>query len=322
MRRREFITLLGGAVAAWPVAAGAQQGSMPMIGYLSSSVSTNSMSAFRKGLGEMGYVEGKNVAIEYRIAERYDQLPALAADLVRRRVSVMVAQALPAALAAKAATNAIPIVFSVADDPVRLGLVASLARPQGNLTGVDIFSVEVVAKRLGLLHVLVPKAALIAIIINPANTNTQSIAGQVMEAVRAAGLQGGLFTATSIAEIDAAFANLARERADAVFIAPDSYFASRRVQFAMLAARYAIPAAYFNRDFVEAGGLMSYASDIADSFRLVGVYAARILKGAKPGDLPVMQSAKFELVLNLHTAGMLGLEIPPSLFAIADEAIE
>jgi putative ABC transport system substrate-binding protein len=326
MRRRDFITLLG-AAAAWPLAARAQQRTLPMIGYLDA---TNMdldprMPMFRQGLGEAGFIEGRNVAIEYRSANgQYSRLPALAAELVRRQVDVIVAPgSAPAALAAKAATATIPVVFGVADDPVKLGLVTSFARPEGNVTGVDIFSVEVVAKRLSLLHALVPKAARIAVLVNPANTqNGDAMVGEISRAASAMGLQIELLKAGAIGEIDAAFAALTREHADALFVAPDAFFFTRRAQFVTLSARYAIPAAYFVHDFVEAGGLMSYGTDVKDSWRQVGIYAGRILKGVKPADLPVMQSSKFEFTINLHTARLLGIEVPPSLLAIADEVVE
>jgi putative ABC transport system substrate-binding protein len=326
MRRRRFIALLGGAAAAWPLVARAQQPAMPTIGYLdaTSSSADPRMQMFRQGLGEAGFVEGRDVAIAYRSANgRYDRLPGLAADLVRHQVTVIAAPSTPAALAAKAATTTIPVVFGVADDAVSLGLVASLARPRGNVTGIDFLSVELVTKRLSLLHELVPKAVRFAVLVNPANAaNTESMVRDISEAARSIGLQIQVLKAGTSGEIDTAFATLVREGAGALFVAPDAFFASRSVQFASLAARYAIPTAYFNREFVEAGGLMSYASDVADSFRLVGVYAGRILKGAKPADLPVMRSTKFELFVNLKTAKALGLEIPAGVLAIADKVIE
>ena len=283
------------------------------------------MAAFRKGLNETGYVEGQNVTVEYHWLEgQYDRLPALVADLVRRQVAVIATPANTlAALAAKAATATIPIVFGVAEDPVQLGLVASLARPGGNATGINFFSQEVVAKRLRLLHDLVPKAVRVAVLVNPANASTaESTLRDVQEAAPTIGLQIQILNARTIGEIDAAFASLARERPDALFVAPDGFFTSRRVQFATLTARDKIPATYSNRDFVAAGGLMSYGTDLADMFRQVGVYTGSILKGAKPADLPVLQSTKFEFVINLQTARALGIEVPPALLAIADEVIE
>jgi putative ABC transport system substrate-binding protein len=328
MRRRHFITLLGGAAAAWPIAARAQQPAVPVVGLLdpgSADASASRAAAFRKGLNETGYVEGQNVTVEYHWLEgRYDRLPALVADLVRRRVAVIATPASnPAALAAKAATATIPIVFGVGEDPVKLGLVASFARPGGNATGINNLTSEVVAKRLGLLHDLVPKAVRVAVLVNPANAPAaESTLREVMEAAPALGLQIQILNATTIGEIDAAFATLARERPDALFVAPDVFFVSRRGQFATLAARDRIPAAYSQRDYVAAGGLMSYGTDVVDTYRQVGVYTGNILKGAKPADLPVVQSTKFEFVINLQTARALGIEVPSGLLATADEVIE
>jgi putative ABC transport system substrate-binding protein len=283
------------------------------------------VAAFRKGLGETGYVEGQNVTVEYHWLEgQYDRLPALMADLVRRRVAVIATPAsLPASIAATAATATIPIVFGVADDPVKLGLVASLARPGGNATGINIFSTEVAAKRLGLLHELVPKAVRVAVLVNPANVPAAEAAlREVQEAARTIGLQIHVLNASTSREIDAVFATLARERPDALFVAPDSFLTSRNVQITTLAARGGIAAAYSNRDFVVAGGLMSYGTDLADAYRQVGVYTGNILKGAKPTDLPVVQSTRFELLINLKAAKTLGLTIPETLLATADEVIE
>jgi putative ABC transport system substrate-binding protein len=324
MNRRDFITLLSGTVAAWPLAARAQQAAVPVVGYLYPTKADVALQMFRQGLSEAGFIEGRNVAIEYRWAEgQYDRLPTLAADLVRRQVAVIVTPgSTPATLAAKAATTTIPIVFAVANNPVRLGLVTSLARPDRNMTSVNIYSVEVVAKRLDLLHALVPKAVHIAVLVNPSGPGVESTIADILQAAHAIGLQVQVLKAADSSEIDAAFATLVKEGADALFVTPDAFFASRRAQFATLAARHAIPTAHFNRDSVEAGGLMSYAGDTADSFRQVGVYAGRILNGAKPGDLPVVQPTKFEFVINLHTARLLGLDVPPPLLAVADEVIE
>ena len=327
MRRREFVSLLGGAAAAWPLAARAQQ-TMPLLGVLDSGSADKNeqyLAPFWQGLSEAGYVEGQNVAAEYRWADgRYDRLPGLAADLLRRQVNVIaVPSSTPAALAAKAATSTTPIVFGVGDDPVKLGLVASLARPGGNATGINFFIGELVAKRLGLLRELLPRAARIAVLVNPTDVvRTEAVVRDVEAAARDIGLQVRFFNASTIREIDAAFAILVRDRPDALFISPDSFFNRRRVHLAIFAASYAIPAAYGVRDYAEAGGLISYGTSLADSRRQVGVYAGRILKGAKPADLPVLQPTKFELVVNLSAAKALGLEIPPSLLARADEVLE
>jgi putative ABC transport system substrate-binding protein len=325
MRRREFITLLGGA-ATWTLAARAQQPAMPVVGLVGGGdISTRYVTAFRKGLNETGIIEGQNVTVEYHwLKGQYDLLPSLMADLVSRRVAVIATPGSnPAALAAKAATATIPIVFGVGEDPVKLGLVASLARPGGNATGINLFNVEVATKRLGLLHELVPKAVRIAVLVNPANATTaESTLRYIPEAARAIGLQSLVLNASTSREIDSAFATLVRERADALVVAPDSFFISRRVQFANLTARDRIPAAYSDRDSVEAGGLMSYGTDFTDMFRQVGVYTGRILKGEKPADLPVLQWNKFELVINLQTARALGIEVPNSMQLLADEMIE
>jgi putative ABC transport system substrate-binding protein len=324
MRRREFISLVGGT-AVWPLAARAQQPPMPLVGFLSAgSADAARVAAFRKGLNETGYVEGQNVTVESHWLEgQYDHVPTLVADLLRRRAAVIATIGAPAAVAAKAATATIPIVFGVGEDPVQLGLVASLARPGGNATGINFFSQEVVAKRLRLLHDLVPKAARVAVLVNPANAlAAESILRDLREAAPTIGLQIQILNATTIGEIDAAFATLARERPDALFVGPDGFFASRGVQFATLTARDRLPAAYENRNIVAVGGLMSYGTDLADMLHQVGVYAGNILKGAKPADLPVLQSTKFEFVINLKTARALGIEVPSGLLSIADEVIE
>jgi ABC-type uncharacterized transport system substrate-binding protein len=326
MRRRQFITLLGGTVA-WPLAARAQQPAMPVIGYLiptSPDANPGRVRAFHQGLNDSGYVVGENVAIEYRGADgKYDQLPTLALELVRRQVSVIFTGANTATFAAKAATTTIPIVFILAEDPVQLGLVASLPQPGGNATGINFVSGELTAKRLELLHELVPTAARVAVLVNPADaTATETTLRDLEPAVRAIGLKIQVLRATTSQEIHAAFAAVVRERSEALFLSSDPFFTSRRVQLATLAARHAIPLASQAREIAEAGGLMSYGANIVDGFRQAGVYAGRILKGAKPADLPVMQSSKFELVINAETARVLGLEIPPTLLARADEVIE
>jgi putative tryptophan/tyrosine transport system substrate-binding protein len=328
MRRREFMTLLGGAAVTWSLAARAQQGALPLIGFInggSADASTGFVAAFRKGLSESGFVEGQNVAVEYHWLEgRYDRLPALAADLIHRRVALIATPgSVPAALAAKAATATIPIVFTVAEDPVQLGLVASLARPGGNATGINYFSREVVAKRLRLLHDLLPKAARIAVLLNRANAGSaEATLRGVQEAAPAIGLQIQILNATTIGEIDAVFAGFARERPDALFLAGDGFFTDRRVQFATLTARDRIPASGATSDFVKAGGLMSYGTDLTETYRQTGVYTGRILKGEQPTELPVLQSTKFEFVLNLQTARALDIEVPPGVLSIVDEVIE
>jgi putative tryptophan/tyrosine transport system substrate-binding protein len=326
MRRRDFITLLGGT-ATWPLAARAQQPALPVVGFINpgfADANARNVSAFRKGLNEAGYVEGRNVTIEYHWLEgQFDRGPALMADLVRRRVAVIATFGDNGAVAAKAATATIPIVFAVSEDPVKLGLVASLARPGGNVTGINFFATEVDAKRLGLLHELVPKAVRVAVLWNPASdTPFDTELRDLQEAARTLGLQIRVVNATTIGEIDAAFATLARERPDALFVVGGALFNSRRVQIASLAARDRIPASYGAREYVVAGGLMSYGTDVADRYRQVGVYAGSILKGAKPADLPVLQSTKFEFIINLQTAKLLGIAVPPGLLAIADEVIE
>jgi putative ABC transport system substrate-binding protein len=327
VKRRAFITLIGGVALAWPLAAYAQQQALPVVAFLrTGSADANALyvAAFRKGLNEIGYVEGQNVMVEYYWLEGYDRVPALVADLVRRQVAVIATiGTAQVALVAKAATTTIPIVFGEAEDPVRLGLVASLARPGGNATGINYFSTELVAKRLRLLHDLVPKAVRVAVLVNPANARlTESTLREVQQAAPTIGLQIQILNATTTGEIDAAFATLARERSDALFVAPDAFFLDRRRQFVTLTARDKIPAAYGNRDIVAAGGLMSYGADFTDAFRQVGVYTGSVLKGAKPADLPVVQSTKFEFVINLQTARALGIEVPPAVLSIADEVIE
>ena len=326
MTRRQFIALLGGAAAAWPLAARAQP-AMPVVGFLHSASpdgNADRVRAFRQGLKEAGFVEGENVAVEYRWADnQVDRLPALAADLVRRQVTVIAATTTPAAIAAKAATSTIPIVFLAPEDPVRLGLVTSLARPSGNLTGVNFFVSEVSAKRLELLRELAPGAIRIAVLVDAAlSTSAESTLRDVETAARSMGLQIQVLNASTSREIDAAFAGFARDRPDALFVATSAFFADRRVQLALQAMLHRIPATYPFRDFVEAGGLMSYGAGLRDAIRQVGGYTGRILKGAKPADVPVVQATKFELTINHQTARMLGLTVPDKLLVAADEVIE
>jgi len=325
MRRRDFISLVGGA-AAWPFAARAQQPAMPVVGFVNGGSSVASWSnAFRKGLNETGYVEGQNVAVEYHWLEgQFDHLASLMADLVHRHVAVI---ATPigtyASQTAKAATTTIPIVFGVGEDPVKLGLVASLARPGGNATGVNVLVNELLAKRLGLLHDLVPKAVRIAVLVNPANVPTaEATLRDVPEAAHAIGLEIQFLNASTSREIEAAFANLVRDRADALFVDADLFFTTQAAQIATLAAHYRIPAAYANRAYAEVGGLMSYGPDEPETCRQVGIYTGQILKGGKPADMPVQQVTKIELVINLKTAKALGLDVPLGLSAAADELIE
>ena len=325
MTRREFITLLVGTAAMLPLAAHAQQPALPVIGFLHSQspdTLASRLRAFRQGLKESGYVEGENVAIEYRWAEnQMDRLPILAADLVRRRVAVIAAIG-PAVFAAKAATTTIPIAFGVPDDPVRLGLVTSLARPGGNLTGINFFVGELTAKRLELLRTLVPGAVRVAVLVNPDDPLTAAVLTDIEAAARAMGLHIQVFNAGTGREINAAFATFKGERPDALFVGPDPFFTSRRTQLTHLASRHALPTTYSVRDFVEAGGLISYGTNVVDAWRQVGGYAGRILKGTKPTDLPVVQASKFELAINTETARMLDLTVPPSLLSVADEVIE
>jgi putative ABC transport system substrate-binding protein len=327
IRRRKFLATLGGAAVAWPLVAQAQQPT-PIVGLVNSRSAQDAVrnvAAFRKGLDETGYVEGQNVMVEYHWLEgQFDRLPAVMADLVRRRVAVIATPAFRSgAQAAKAATSTIPIVFGVGDDPVKLGLVASLARPGGNATGVNSFNTEVVAKRIGLLHDLLPKAVRIVVLVNPANAPiAEATLREVPKAARALGLQIRVFNASTSREIEAAFAGLAHDQADALYVPGDGFFISRRVQFATLATRYGIPAIYSNREFPDVGGLMSYGTDGLDTWHQVGIYTGRILKGAKPADLPVLQSSKFEFVINLQTARALGIEVPNSIQLLADEVIE
>jgi ABC-type uncharacterized transport system substrate-binding protein len=328
MRRREFISLFGATAAAWPLTARAQQPGLPVVAFINSGTvdaQTTRLAAFRKGMSEAGFVESQNVTVEYHwMNGHYEGLPALLDDLTRRRVAVIATPGSnPAALAAKAATATIPIVFGVAEDPVALGLVASLAHPGGNATGVNFFAAEIDAKRLGLMHELLPKATRIAVLVNPTNaTSTEATAKALKEAAASFGLELLFGQASTPAEIDTAFAAFARERTGALFIAPDGFFGGRGAQFAALAARDRLPTSFVSRETVEAGLLMSYGTSFDDMFRQIGVYTGSILKGTKPADLPVLQATKFEFILNLKTARSLGIEIPPTLLARADEVIE
>src|SRR5262245_35579954 len=327
MRRREFITLISGAAGAWPLAARAQQRSLPVIGYIASQtleVSGEALREFRQGLKDNGFVDGENVAIEFYFSGyQMERLPELLAELIRRRVAVIVANSGPIAVAVSKGTTTIPVVFTVPEDPVRLGLVDSLARPGRNMTGINFFATELVAKRLGLLRELVPTARRVAVLVNPAEAViADTTLREVEPAARALGLQIQIYKASSGAEINAAFGAMTRDRPDALFISSGPFFGARRVQLANLASRHAIPAISNSRLHAEAGGLISYGTNRMFRFRQAGIYTARILKGAKPADLPIVQSTKFELVINAETARMLGLSVPPGLLAIADEVIE
>jgi len=327
MRRREFLNVLAGTAAAWPLAVRAQTGAIPVIGVLhpqSPEGMDFRVRAFRQGLKEGSLIEGENVAVEYRWAEnRVERLPELAAGLVQRKIAVIVAISPAAARAAKAATASIPIVFAVADDPVQLGLVTSLARPGGNVTGFNFVLNELTAKRLELLREMVPTAARIAVLVNPSNPlDAVPTMNEIERAAQTMGLQLRFLNASTSHEIGAAFATVAQERSDALFVAPDAMFIARRVQITHLASRHAIPASYSNRDYAEAGGLMSYGSDVTDTWRQTAIYASRILKGAKPADLPVVQTSKLELIINHEAARLIGLKVPQSLLTAADEVIE
>jgi putative ABC transport system substrate-binding protein len=328
MKRRDFIALIGGGAATWPLAARAQQPPMPVIGLLSSASAAPSaylLNALRQGLSESGYIEGQNVAIEYRWADgQYDRLPSLAVELVRRGVAVIVATGAGglAAQAAKTATSIIPIVFSSAVDPIRAGLVASINRPGGNATGIIQFAALLEAKRLQLLHELVPNAAVIGVLLNPTNPSAETQTTDVHTAARSIGRKIHVVTASTEGEFDAAFASLVRQRSGGLLVAADPFFNSRREQLVALAARYVLPAIYEWREFAEAGGLISYGNSITDAYRQIGVYTGRILRGASPADLPVVQPTKFELVINLKTAKALGLTVPNSMQLLADEVIE
>jgi putative tryptophan/tyrosine transport system substrate-binding protein len=325
IRRREFVGILGGVAVTWPLGAWAQQPVIPVVGFLHlSSPDAYRPRAFRQGLKEAGFMEGENVAIEYRWADdQIDRLPVLVRELVRRQVAVIGTGGIPSIVAAKAATTTIPIVFVVGEDPVRLGFVASLARPGNNLTGINFFGTELAAKRLQLLRELVPRATRVGVLANPSEAAvTEATMRDVGAAARAIEMQIQILNASNVREIDAAFATLASERLDALFVASGSFLMDRRVQLTQLAARYGIPTIYPYREHAEVGGLISYGTNLGDAYRQVGLYTGRILKGEKPADLPVVQSSRFELVINHSTARMLGLTVPPSLLATADEVIE
>jgi putative tryptophan/tyrosine transport system substrate-binding protein len=329
MKRREFITLLGGAAAAWPVAAHAQRPAMPVIGYLGVFAPTGlQITAIRKGLAEFGYVEGRNVAIDYVHRDvqnpdgRFERLTALATEFVHRQVALIFAQSTPPALAAKAATTTIPIVFNIPDDPVKLGLVASLARPGGNATGMNFLLGDLGAKQFGLLRELVPKAVRVGLLINSHGPNVDAVTRDMKAAASAIAVELVTVEASDRREIETAFATLASKRVDALVVGTDSLFFGRRVQITTLATRYGLPTIYNTRDYAEVGGLMTYGTSLMEAYRQAGTHAGRILKGEKPADLPVVQSSKFEFIINLATARALGLEVPPTLLARADEVIE
>jgi len=325
MQRREFIKLIGGAAATWPLAARAQQPAMPVIGFLCAGLTPADppVAVFRQSLAEAGYVEGRNMGIEYHFAEdQYDRLPAMVSELLRRDVAVIAALGTPSALAAKTATTMIPIVFGVSEDPVKLGLVASIAHPGGNATGVSYLLSELGAKQLGLLRELVPAASRFGLLVNPNNENAEAITGDLKAAAATIGVEIDVVRATDSHEIEEAFVALIRDKVHALVVGTDPFFYSRRVQLATLATRHALPTIYNVRAYAEAGGLMSYGTSPTEAFRQMGAYTARILKGAKPIDLPVVQSTKFDFVINLKTAKALGIEVPPTLSARADEVIE
>jgi putative tryptophan/tyrosine transport system substrate-binding protein len=327
VKRRAFITLIGGAAAAWPLAARAQQSNLPVVGFLHSGSPEGRalrIAAFRQGLAESGYVEGQNVTIEYRWAEeRYERLAALAADLVQRQVAVIATPLnVPGALAAKAATNTVPIVFAVADDPVKLGLVTSLNRPGGNATGINYFAAALGPKRLGLLHEALPQASFLAVLRDPKNPVADSAGAELRAAAASIGQTVEIFDAKNSVEITAAFTELVQHKAGGLVVIPSTLFTTRMIQIVTLATRHAIPAMFQSREWAEAGGLLSYGTNILETYRQVGIYAGRILRGAKPAELPVEQSTKFEFVINLQTAKIFGLQIPPTLSARADEVIE
>ena len=328
MKRREFITVIGGAAATWPIAAQAQQSTRPVVALVNGGTAdalVRQAAAFRKGLSETGYDEEKNVTVEYHLlAGQYALLPDLLDSLIRRRVAVIATPgSTPSALAAKAATTTIPIVFGVGDDPVALGLIANFAKPGGNVTGINFFAFQVTAKRLGLMHELLPKATRFAVLVNPNNApSAEATSNEIRKAAHGLGLDVLFFKASTSGEIDAAFSAMARERGDALFIAADGFFNGRRVQFATLAMRDRLPASFFAREMIEAGLLMSYGTSLVDMFRQVGIYTGSILNGTKPTDLPVLQSTKFEFVINLQTARSLQIDVPPTLLARADEVIE
>jgi len=327
MRRRDFMTLLGGTAATWPLAARAQQPAMPVVGFLdprSLEPTAHLVAAFRHGLSETGYVEGQNVTIEYRWAEGHnDRLPDLAADLVSRRVAAITTPGgIAAALAAKAVTSTIPIVFMAAGDPVQAGLATSLSRPGGNTTGVSFMSGEIAAKQLGLMHELVPQAERFAVLVNPKNPNTESLTRDVQAAALAIGRQIEVFPASTNHDIDTAFARLMQQKADGLLVGADPLFTARRAQLVILATHHRLPTVYFDRVLTDMGGLMSYGANLADQYRQVGIYVGRVLKGEKPADMPVIRPTKFDLLINLQTARTLGLKVPPTLLATADEVIE